>query len=358
MRASMTDSSPPSGAVASKTRHLRTIEFAAAWVAVAVAWCAAALGLVGPLLGGPGPGLPGPIGFASETVAAMWFQGGVLAAIVAVAAALRRLWRPAAALAPVVLVTLGPELWARAWSPARGLRADSPALRIATVNLQAENDEDPFMVESLRRIDADVLVLPEFTPSWAERLEPSFSGDYPHRWLAAPRVREGWRTEGLRLAVWSRVPAAGPHEVLDLREWVQLRVPLRWRDRDFVLYGVHLRKPFPYGLHASAWRDRQVLLDRLRAERLPIVVAGDFNAPPRSAFVRRLRGLALTSAAEAVCGSAPATWPMHPWRLAPFRVAIDHVLCGDAFEAVGFGLGMTTGSDHAPVFAELAWRHD
>src|SRR5690606_17334562 len=105
-----------------------------------------------------------------------------------------------------------------------------------------------------------------------------------------------------------------------------------------------------------AWRERRALLDWLRGETLPAVVAGDFNAPPGSALLLRLRQAGLSDAGAAVCGRAPGTWPMHRPLLAPFRIAIDHVMTSEAFAAVAFRRGPATGSDHAAICAELVWR--
>lgn len=345
------------GARSNRTSYLCALEVVAVWGAVVLAWSGGFLGLVGPRLGGSGPGLQGPVGFAVEVVAAMWVPGGVLTAIVAVAVLLRRHWWPAAALAPVALVILLPELWVELRPIAGRAAGDRQVLRVATVNLDADNDSDPFMAESLRQLDADVLVLPEFTSSWAARLEAWFTDDYPYRWVAAAPAEPGLGIEGLRLAVWSRLPPDGDHEALLLRKYnAQLRVPLRWHGRTFVLYGIHPWKPHPYRSFAGAWRERQRLLDWIRDERLPAIVAGDFNATPRSAFVLRLRRLGLTVAAETVCGRAPVTWPMRADARTPIRMAIDHVMHSEAFSAVGFRTGTTTKSDHAPVVAELVWR--
>jgi len=291
-------------------------------------------------------------------VTVLWMPVVLLTVGAAVVALLRRHWWPAAALGPVALLTLVPELWVRSKPPADHSQRDG-ALRVATVNLQGENLDDPLMEESLHQIDADVLVLLEFTTSWAERLEAWLPDDYPYRWLAAAPDRPGYDQQGLRIAIWSRLPAASDDEVLNLRGWnSQIRVPLVWRGRAFALYGIHPSKPYPYRLYAGAWRERQQLLDWIRSERLPTVVAGDFNASPRSAFLQRLRLLGLDNASESVCGRAPTTWPMHPDLLAPLRIAIDHLMHSEALIAVDFRRGMLTHSDHAPVYADLVWRNE
>jgi endonuclease/exonuclease/phosphatase (EEP) superfamily protein YafD len=333
----------------------RRIETALIWTAAIVAWCAFLCGQFGPRLGGPGPGLQGPAGFVVELVAAMWLQGGVLTALVTVVALLRRRWLPAAALAMVALLMLVPELLAWPRSASLQAREGRPCARVATANLAEQNERDPDMLATLRELDADVLVLCEYTGSWAARLQP-LEAAYAYRWLAAPPVTPGLDTEGLRIAVWSRLPAAGDPEVLLLGGLnAQLCVPLRFADRTFKLFAIHAGKPYPYGVFRRSWRQHQQLLDWIRRERSPMVVAGDFNASPRSAFVQQLRLAGMTNASEVVCGRAPVTWPMQPTHLAMFRVAIDHVMCSDAFAALGFRRAPATNSDHAAVVAELAW---
>jgi len=337
-------------------RFLRRFEQAMAWIEALVALVAAVLGLLVPRLGGSDPGLPGPIGFASETVTAMWLQGGALSLLTAGAALCRRQRWPAAVLAATAAVILLPELssWARVVATAP---RDAEVLRIAEMNLAEQNLEDPGMPAALRDLDADVLVLTEYTPSWACRLEPHFTGAYPHRWVATPPERPGYNQDGLRVAVWSRLPGAGAVEPRYLGGTnAQLRVPLTWQGRTFALFAVHPWKPYGFRVFARSWRDRRELLDWIRAETLPLVVAGDCNATPRSAFLLRLRGHGLSLASEEVCGCAPVTWPMDPGSCPLLGVAIDHVLHGKEFQALSFRCGMRTRSDHAPVVAGLTWR--
>lgn len=329
----------------------RKLEIAAAWLGAALAWCGALLALGGPHLGGNAPGLEGWPGFLIEVATAMWIHIGELSAITAVIALLRRLWWPATALGVVALVALVPEYWPRSAPSADGV----PRLRVATVNLSADNADYTAMAASLRELDADVLVMPEFTTPWAMQLEQSFANDYPHRWLAAPDESSGFDVTGVRIAVWSRIPGAGDFEVRK-SYGCQARVTLRWGGRAFALFAIHPWPPYPRRQYDGVRHERQGLLDWIRGERLPTIVAGDCNAAPLSPFIRRLRECGLDLASETVLGSAPTTWPMNDATKTLLRIAIDHVLYGDAFTALGFRRGLQNGSDHAPVLAELAWR--
>ena len=340
-----------------------------------IAWSTVALALAGVWLSGSEPGLSGTLGFCSETVLAMWIPGGWLALAASIVCACLRLWRPCTAVFVLAALVLGPDAWgwvagsqldasSTSHSPrkaARGPESTSTSaggqLRIATFNLAGQNDEDPAIEEAIKRLDADVLVLPEMTTWRQEQMKAWFEHDYEHRWLADPPPEPGVSLEGLQLAIWSRIPAVGKPEVVEhLGLGTQLRVELRWQGRSFVLYGIHANKPWPRSLYRSAFRGRKELLARMREEHGALVVAGDFNAPPRSAFLARLRELGLRSASIQALGYAPTTWPMHKAKLAPFRVAIDHVLVSKDFECTGFGRGMLTLSDHAPVLCTLQWR--
>src|SRR5690606_1672225 len=78
-------------------------------LAAALACTLAALALLGPRLGGADPGLPGPIGFASESLAALTLPVGVLLALAAVGLALRRHAGAALATLAAALAMLVPE---------------------------------------------------------------------------------------------------------------------------------------------------------------------------------------------------------------------------------------------------------
>lgn len=124
--------------------------------------------------------------------------------------------------------------------------------------------------------------------------------------------------------------------------------------RSVALLGVHTLPPV--SADYAARRDAQLAAalawatDQRAAGRAP-VIAGDLNASPFSAPLRRL--LAGADLVDSQRGfGVQASWPTSlPWP----RIAIDHVLHDRSLTTVARALGPDLGSDHLPVVVDLAW---
>ena len=325
-----------------------------AWTLLTVLlWCTMLPGGIAPWLGGASPGLGNAFGFACETVAALWLPFGFMALLLLLATMGRRLFHHTLALAPLAFF---PFIHAIGFGPTPAPPTDAPTLRVASMNLAYQNEDATGGIASLRALDADVLVLTEFTPTWEAALA-TVAADFPHRWVATPPPEDDRWLAPWRIAAWSRLPADAPPETLLLDGFnAQLRVALQWQGRTLWLHAVHPLPPVPWGSYRHAHRERCQLIDWIRASPRPALVVGDLNATPRSAFLQSLRTLGFANASTRVLGYSPGTWPMDCSLATPFRIAIDHVLFDDAFAAHAFRLGEPGGSDHAPIVAELSWR--
>jgi endonuclease/exonuclease/phosphatase (EEP) superfamily protein YafD len=347
-------------ATQSRSGRLARLRAAGWWLLAGGAAAIVAIGLLAPSLGAPDPGLPGRFGYWAETVVALWRPLGVGAAVLAIAARCCGRRRPALVFVVLAGLVLWPELWSLL---PRGLRGgsgagDGPPLRIATVNLDEFGEDEAAMVTGLRQLECDVLVLIEFTPRWERVLTAQSVGDLVHRVIGEPGVVDGAGTDGLRVAIWSRLPFAGEPETRRLRGInAQLRAPIAWRGRTFWVHAVHPLPPRS-GQYLGVFEERRQLLDWLRTSPRPAIVAGDLNAAPRGALRARLHDLGLRSAGDDVHGQSPGTWPMDRAWAAPFRLAIDQILVDDAFVVDGCELGPPNGSDHAPLLATVRWRQD
>ncbi len=113
------------------------------------------------------------------------------------------------------------------------------------------------------------------------------------------------------------------------------------------------------GVHTLPPRDRpyanrhaeqlQALAKRIRIEKRPVIVLGDFNSTPWSSRYRRfLDEAGLVSSVQGF--GAPGTWPA----MLPMRIPIDHVLHSPSLRTVDRRVGPSVGSDHLAVTAVLA----
>jgi endonuclease/exonuclease/phosphatase (EEP) superfamily protein YafD len=96
----------------------------------------------------------------------------------------------------------------------------------------------------------------------------------------------------------------------------------------------------------------QELANDLRARRLPVIVAGDLNAPESSLVVRQLLETGLRDAFSSAGFGYGHTWG-HSLRLRFSFLRIDHILVGPEFGVTDCFVGSALGSEHRPVIADL-----
>ena len=166
---------------------------------------------------------------------------------------------------------------------------------------------------------------------------------------------------------------------------VVLRTRFRWGGREAVLYNVHLRsfgeaKPWeddavrwdrprswvPYlrqyrAVYAGRRADVADLAERIEAEALPVVVAGDFNSTADNWSYWRLRraglggGVVGPSRLDAFREGGGAAWG-RTYRADRPLVRIDFVLADPAFVVTAAETAPVAFSDHRPVRVRLRWR--
>lgn len=173
----------------------------------------------------------------------------------------------------------------------------------------------------------------------------------------------------------SRAIMVGPVE--DGQSSAVLRVRMRWQERDFVLYNVHLRsfsdaRPwwvnrsdllFPstwrrfFRAYRADFRERAADVEEIAAaigdETLPVIVAGDLNSTPDNWSVRRLMG----GRTDAVDARGGITWGRTYPANRPL-VRIDAIYVDPAFKVVSVETHDVGFSDHRPVEVHLRWRED
>jgi endonuclease/exonuclease/phosphatase (EEP) superfamily protein YafD len=231
-----------------------------------------------------------------------------------------------------------------------------------TYNLLASNRDAEGVLGAIREADADIVGLVELNTTMARAIRRDLSDEYPYQVLVVDDALSG-------AGVISRYPLShldAPD--LDDPEWVgdPIAVEVDWEGGQFVFVEIHS----PADSFKVEIRERQARLirDFARAQTLPLIVAGDFNASDLNesvSIVKQELNDAFRSAGSGFGHTFPGasdattpgssrpdtfgiTWPQ-------WLVRIDYVFYSDHWQAVDARIAPWEGSsDHRGVVAELA----
>ncbi|MDX2265752.1 MAG: endonuclease/exonuclease/phosphatase family protein [Hyphomicrobiales bacterium] len=240
-------------------------------------------------------------------------------------------------------VLAAPALYAAAHGPWAAASARAPSLTILSHNILFVNEDDAGLERSIRRADADIVVLTEYDAGRSGLLA-RLSALYPHQIDCAAPLMDKFNA-ACDVAVLSKTPP------LNARAGVEDGVRLvaaefKHRGRGFTLFATHL--PPPLSDLMSLWRRRPPRLRHgeamARLSRIvgaaqgPVIVAGDFNATPWS---RTARAFQAGAGVRLLGGWAP-TWPA---TFAAPQLPIDHFFASPQI-AGRVSLAPAAGSDH------------
>ncbi|MFP4281925.1 MAG: endonuclease/exonuclease/phosphatase family protein [Opitutales bacterium] len=224
-------------------------------------------------------------------------------------------------------------------------------LSLIISNVLYDSREVGQLLELIRRIEPDMVLLTEPTAWWREQLE-TLEETFPHTVLQDQENEYG-------MLLYSRLELINPEvRFLAQPEVPSIRTGVRLRSGEEVLfYGVHPRPPGlkPAGERErsdSDTRDAELLLIAREIKPLggqPVIVAGDFNdvAWSRSTHLfQRVGGLLDPRVGRGLFNSFDAD---HPF----LRYPLDHVFVSDHFRLTKLQRLPHIGSDHFPILAIL-----
>jgi endonuclease/exonuclease/phosphatase (EEP) superfamily protein YafD len=257
-------------------------------------------------------------------------------------------------LAPLVL----PRSIATSTPPA--IPVNGRPLRIMTANLLVVNPRLPAVSAVLQVERPDVIALQELSPEMAEHLARELRATYPYQLLEPSESAAG-------LGILSRYPFRVEVAGGDLpRPCFCQRVVVDVYGRETTLVNVHPstpdiraarmgRLPIPTGFDSDrTTRGIQTALADLKQRPGPLLVVGDFNTSDRQPLYREL-GRELRDTYREVGWGLGYTFPSVSPRRLPFMpiIRIDYVLHDPSVIAWAARTGVTPGSDHRYVMADL-----
>jgi endonuclease/exonuclease/phosphatase (EEP) superfamily protein YafD len=229
--------------------------------------------------------------------------------------------RPAALVAGIAAATLIGVTAPRAVR--RPHRRRGVRLTVMSVNLNHGRAHPERIIELVRSLRIDLLVLVESTPAIEDRL----AGLLPHRITPMPGA-----------AIYSHHPVDGGGTV---------HVP---GARPLLVTPVHTQSP-NNPMVAGAWIRDLAGVPAATPDGPVRLLAGDFNATLDHALLRAVLRTGYLDVASRCGRGLAGTWPYDDRPLPP--VAIDHLLADRRIGISGFGAHAVSGSDHRAISATL-----
>lgn len=227
-----------------------------------------------------------------------------------------------------------------------GQAVELDRLRIVNLNLLYSNRQHRAVLDWVREVLPDVLVVHECTEGWFPVLVDGLRATHPYH---SGDVLPTWT--GTR--VFSRFPLRmaaelASFEAVPLAESC-LAVTLEWGGRSLIVIADH--PPSPTNL--SRFQRRNERLAELEQFGVminePWIIAGDFNCSSGSPYF-----ISRPELHDTRWGFGwQASWPT--WAPGFLRVPIDHVFVSSDWRVIDRRLGPMVGSDHLPVLVDLEW---
>jgi endonuclease/exonuclease/phosphatase (EEP) superfamily protein YafD len=270
-------------------------------------------------------------------------------AIFLVALFARRRWL-ALASAAVSLILLSPSL--ALLFPKSASAPSGPTVRVMSINLEAGNHSGDAILHQIRQANPDIIALQEYT-DWCDDLLQRQLSDYPYRVTVPSQDSTGD-------AIYSKIPLWGevqlPHTALGTR--MRLRAVFRIDGQEVVMYAIHPSSPHRYSNILRNRLQTADLIDDLRRETSPVIIAGDFNATDNTPNLQAYRNFGLVNTQDVAGIGRGSTWPdTRILRHFPgFR--IDHILIDRRLTCTNTKVCGPTGSDHRPIIADIAYSRN
>lgn len=256
-----------------------------------------------------------------------WRSGGVLAVVIAAAAA---------------IATVAPADYLQS----RALTAPATALpaaryRLLQVNVRYDNETPERLLSLIGRYEPDVVAVEEVSQEWRETLARIVQR-YPYSIICPPPSHIGG------VAILSRRPFAEGAEAECFDRGSMAVATIDFGGRSVDVAAVHFGWPWPFDQPGQL-----PVIDRA-AEGLgsDAIVAGDFNAVPWSETVRRVAEAGALQIVRGI-GSSWLPKPLPRMLRAAIGLPIDNVLIKGNVVAAPARKLEDIGSDHLPVLIEF-----
>ena len=247
--------------------------------------------------------------------------------------------KPATVFAAIVTALLATAAWPQ-WFPAQA-KADPASEHTITVysaNLWARNTDVAAMAASIRKAQADVVLLVEVGDAPAADLD-GLLPDHPHRVVSIVGNRNVAPARAVVASRWPLKPIRENTKDQLFSSAARIDTPLG----RIGFMSAHLTRPWPYRDPSAQIIQIEDLATARQTLGHRAIIAGDFNSVSSGRIGRQVQATTGLIPAPGFPGTWPAKLP------SPLAITIDQVWHSSDLVLVERKLGQRNGSDHRPV---------
>lgn len=221
----------------------------------------------------------------------------------------------------------------------------SRKLSVLSSNVYMPNDDFRKLIEHVRNKQPDFLVTLESNEKWQKGIS-EIESEYPYRKFCPLENLYG-------MHLYSKLP----FEEVSLRFLIEedvpsMKVKINHHGQDVTLYFLHPKPPSPTENTYAKPRDVELTVvgEEIAETEGPVVVAGDLNDvawSPTTRKFKKISGLLDPREGRGFFNTFHAKYPLVKWPL-------DHVFHSEHFALVNIEKLESIGSDHYPLYTELA----
>lgn len=225
----------------------------------------------------------------------------------------------------------------------------SRKLSVLSSNVYMPNNDFRKLIEHVRNKHPDFLVTLESNEKWQKGIS-EIESEYPYRKFCPLENLYG-------MHLYSKIP----FEEATLRFMIEddvpsMRVKINHHGQDVLLYFLHPKPPSPTENTYAKPRDVELTVvgEEIAKTEGPIIVAGDLNDvawSPTTRNFKKISGLLDPREGRGFFNTFHAKYPLVKWPL-------DHVFHSKHFGLVNIEKLEGVGSDHYPLYTELALMTD
>lgn len=217
-------------------------------------------------------------------------------------------------------------------------------MKVGLINVLTQNKNYDKVRKDLNKNSPDIIVIEELDDKWSRELF-DIKKDYPYTYEIS-------REDNFGIAIYSRIPIVQLKRInAGELETPAISVMCDYKGEMFEIIAIHTTPPISQDYFKNTRQMLENLAAYINSTNNKTIVIGDINS---SFFSYNYKNFVKKAGLKDSGSIFKPTWSaFHPL---PMRISLDHIFVTNSFDIKSFKRGKNVGSDHFPVYAELAFK--